>query len=79
MLRMILAESGFLLACGLLVGLALAAAATRATAGLLYGVTPLDPISFALGTAVLGSVGVLAAWLPARRASRIQPIVALRE
>jgi putative ABC transport system permease protein len=78
-LRMVLAESGLLVASGLIIGIALAFGASQATAGLLYGITPLDPASYALGTGVLGCVAVIAAWLPARRASQIAPIAALRE
>jgi ABC-type antimicrobial peptide transport system permease subunit len=77
--RMILADSGVLLAIGLVIGVALAAVASQLAASLLYGVRALDPVSFALGAAVLGSVTLLASWLPARRASKVAPIVALRE
>jgi ABC-type antimicrobial peptide transport system permease subunit len=51
---------------------------TRIIGGLLYNVTPTDPISFALVIGVLGFVGLLASYLPARRATRIDPVVALR-
>ncbi|HEY1307755.1 MAG TPA: ABC transporter permease [Vicinamibacterales bacterium] len=78
-LRMLLGESGVLLAAGLVIGLSLATVVSRAASGLLYDVTPLDPISYGLGTAVLVSTAVLAAWIPARRASRIAPIIVLRE
>jgi ABC-type lipoprotein release transport system permease subunit len=44
----------------------------------LYGVTPADPITLVGATAVLSATALLAAWLPARRASRIDPTVALR-
>jgi putative ABC transport system permease protein len=78
-LRMMLAESGVLLAVGLGIGVALAAVALRYATELLYGLTPLDATSFAVAIGVLGFVSLLAAWFPARRASRLAPTVALRE
>ncbi len=78
-IRMVLAESVTLLALGVAIGVALAIAASRYAASLLYGLTPLDPASFALAISVLGFVSLLAAWFPARRASRLAPTVALRE
>jgi ABC-type antimicrobial peptide transport system permease subunit len=45
---------------------------------MLFGVRPTDPLTFAVVSAVLLGIGVLASWLPARRATRIDPIVALR-
>ena len=78
-IRMVLAESGALLAIGVAIGVALAVVASRYAASLLYGLTPFDPTSFALGIIALGCVGFAAAWLPARRASRLAPTVALRE
>jgi putative ABC transport system permease protein len=78
-IRMVLAESGTLLAAGVAIGVALAVVASRYVAGLLYGVAPADATSFALGIAALAFVSLVAACLPARRASRLAPIVALRE
>ena len=51
----------------------------RLVASELYGVGPADPISFAAGVTVLFAASVLASWLPARRAARVDPMVALRE
>ncbi|MBW8876135.1 MAG: ABC transporter permease [Acidobacteria bacterium] len=62
---------------GLLVGLAGALAATRALAGLLFGVTATDPATFAGVVVVLGAAALLASWLPARRAARVEPTRAL--
>jgi putative ABC transport system permease protein len=78
-IRMVLAESGTLLGVGVAIGVALAMLASRYAASLLYGLTPFDPTSFALGIIALGCVGLAAAWLPAWRASRLAPAVALRE
>ena len=63
---------------GLMVGLFGAAAVTRYLAGMLYGLTPLDPATFAGVSVLFAAVATLAAWLPARRASRIDPLAALR-
>jgi putative ABC transport system permease protein len=77
--RLMLREALVLLGAGVLLGLALAAAAARATASLLFGLEPGDPATLAAAVAVLGAVGVLSSYLPARRASRLEPTVVLRE
>lgn len=64
---------------GLVIGLAAAAAATRAMKTMLYGVEALDTTTFAGVAGLLAAIGVLACWLPARRAARVDPIVVLRE
>ena len=64
---------------GLGIGLAAALGATRVLENLLYGVAPVDPLSFAAVALVLAGVGAFACWLPARRASHLDPIVALRD
>ena len=76
--RMVLGESGILLMIGVVIGVGLALAASRWAASLLYELRPWDPASMALGVAVLVLVSLLAAWIPARRASRLAPTVALR-
>jgi putative ABC transport system permease protein len=65
-------------AIGLIVGLVGAAALTRLMQGLLYGVKPLDPITFVGTSALLLVVGLLAAYLPARRAASVDPTVSMR-
>ena len=76
--RMILAEGGVLLVIGLAVGVVGAFAATRLMSGLLFGVAPHDPLTL-IGVAVtMLAVGVGACWLPAIRAAKIDPAVAIR-
>jgi putative ABC transport system permease protein len=77
--RMILGECGVLLAAGIVVGAALALVVSRWAASLLYGLKPWDPPSFAVAIGTLGLVSLLAAWIPARRASALTPTAALRE
>ncbi len=64
--------------CGGVVGIGAALAATHFIAALLYGVTPADPIAFAIAVIVLTAAAVLASWLPARRAAKVDPMEALR-
>jgi predicted permease len=63
---------------GLTVGAISAAALSRFVASLLYNVSPLDPLSYGGGVAALGLVALLATWLPARQATRVDPATALR-
>ncbi len=67
-----------LAAIGIVLGAAASWALARALSGLLFGVTPGDPATFAGMLIVLTAVAALAGYLPARRASRIDPMVALR-
>jgi putative ABC transport system permease protein len=71
-------EGGALIALGLLLGLAGAGAVARGVRGLLYDVSPTDPVVLGLVTALLAGAGLLACLLPARRATRIDPMEALR-
>jgi putative ABC transport system permease protein len=75
---MVLRNAATLTLIGLAAGVGLAFALTRAVASLLYGVTPTDPVTFAVVVGVLVGVAVAATYLPARRASRIAPVEALR-
>ena len=63
---------------GTLVGLAAGYGIARAMAGLLFDVTPADPLTFAFAAIVIVSAGLVASWLPARRACRVDPVVALK-
>ena len=77
-IAMILRETAGVVALGVVAGGALAFAATRFITETLYGVEPRDPATFALAVAVLLAVAGFAAYLPARRASRLEPVAALR-
>jgi ABC-type antimicrobial peptide transport system permease subunit len=77
-LRLVLTRALRIVVTGLVVGLAGAAVVTRVLQRFLFGVTPTDPIVFTTVTLLLMAVGLLAAWLPARRATRIDPWAALR-
>ena len=77
-IRMILRECLAAVVAGVAVGLAGALALTRLVAGLLFGVAPRDPFSIVVAAAAMLSVALLAAAIPARRASRVEPMTALR-
>ena len=76
-LLMVLREALTLVGIGLAVGAPLTFLASRSMSALLFGVTPADPLAFAGGAAVLFLVAAVAAYLPAHRASRIEPMTAL--
>ena len=75
---MVLREAAMLVASGAGIGLAGAALVTRLLRGLLYAVDPFDPATFALAAAALGAVALAACYFPARRATRADPLEALR-
>jgi predicted permease len=77
-LTMVLGQSVIVIGGGILVGLGAALAGTRLLASLLVGVTSSDPATFSIVVAALAMVALLACWLPARRATRVSPLVALR-
>ncbi|HEV2736269.1 MAG TPA: ABC transporter permease, partial [Longimicrobiaceae bacterium] len=76
--RMVLRQGLRLVAVGVALGLAAALAATRLLTGLLHGVSATDPATFLAVPALLAAVALLASWLPARRAARVDPMTALR-
>jgi putative ABC transport system permease protein len=78
MLALIFAESTALVSLGVLLGLAGAYGVTRVLNSLLFEVSSTDPFTFAAVTVLLCSVAVLASYVPARRAMRVDPMVALR-
>ena len=77
-LRLVLGKSMLLVGAGTICGLLASFALTRAMAGLLYDVSPLDPIVFAAVSMLLATAGFVASLIPARRATRLDPILALR-
>ncbi len=78
LLWMVLGRGLTLTAVGIAVGLLLSAAATRLLGKLLYGMSPLDPVSFAAASLAWTAVAMLASYVPARRAMKVDPVVALR-
>jgi putative ABC transport system permease protein len=77
-LSMVVRQGMALVAVGLLVGVAGAVAVTRLMTSLLYRTHPFDPLTFAAVPVILAAVALLACYLPARRAARVEPMVALR-
>lgn len=76
--RLILRDTAAMGLIGLAAGIPLALAATRLASAALFDVHPWDPLTFALVVVLLGAVLLLAGFLPARRATRIDPVTALR-
>lgn len=77
-LRLVLRQSIAVVTLGILVGLAIALAGTRVIASLLVGIKASDPATFLAVMALLSAVALVACWIPARRATRVSPLVALR-
>jgi putative ABC transport system permease protein len=76
--RMILGEGGVLLAIGLVLGVVGAFFAARVIQGLLFGVAPNDPITFVGVAVMMAAIGIVACWIPALRAARIDPAITMR-
>ncbi len=77
-LRMVVRQGGMLAGLGVVIGILIALGVTRGLAFFLYGVSPFEPVTFAVVALTLLSAGLLATYVPARRATRIDPVNALR-
>ena len=77
-LRIILGEGAWLVVSGLVAGIAGSVALSRLIRSLLYETSPLDPTLYVLVSAILAGVALVACWVPARRAARVDPVEALR-
>jgi ABC-type antimicrobial peptide transport system permease subunit len=77
-LKIVLGEGAVMIVCGVMAGLIGAVMLTQFLQTLLFDVTPTDPITFGVITALLSLVAMLACLIPAQRASRVDPLVALR-
>jgi ABC-type antimicrobial peptide transport system permease subunit len=78
-MRLVLGQGMRQVFAGLVIGVLAALATSRVMESFLYGVSPLDPASYAACAALVVVVGALACWSPARRASRVDPVRTLRE
>ena len=78
-LKMVLRDAAVLLATGVVAGAVLSVAAARAASALLFGLTAADPGTFVRAVVMLGAVAALASFVPARRAAKVDPWLALRE
>jgi predicted permease len=76
---LVLRETLLLVSIGIAIGLPVALAVTRLTKGMLFGLTANDPLTIALTTLVMIAIAAMAGYLPARRASQVDPMVALRQ
>jgi ABC-type antimicrobial peptide transport system permease subunit len=76
--RLVMREVLLLVALGIGIGLTAALATTRYVASLLFDLTPNDPLTITLATLLMIGVAILAGYLPARRAARVDPLIALR-
>jgi ABC-type antimicrobial peptide transport system permease subunit len=77
-LRMIMGEGSIMLVSGVALGLLLAIATAKILSGILYGVGAFDPVAFTVAPLVLTIAALIATWLPARRATQVDPAQALR-
>ena len=76
--RLFLRHGLALTAAGIAIGIGVAVVLTRVISAYLFGVSPIDPLTYAVVSAVLAAVALVATYLPARRAARVDPLVALR-
>ena len=78
-LRMVITEAGWMVGIGVVIGVALGLAAAKSASTLLFGLQPTDPATLASATALLATIGFIASYLPARRASKLDPMKTLRQ
>jgi predicted permease len=77
-LKMVITEAGWMVGIGVAVGVGLGLGAAKAARTLLFGLQPGDPVTLAAAIALLASIGLIASYLPARRASKLDPMTTLR-
>jgi putative ABC transport system permease protein len=76
--RLVLRQGLRLVIIGVVIGLLISTVATRVLAAVLFGISPIDPLTFGVIALLLSLVALLACWIPARRATKVDPLVALR-
>ncbi len=77
-LRLTLSDSLRLIAMGMAIGLPIALGTSRLVSKMLFGFSPVDPVSLTAALVIVVGIALLAAYLPARRATKVDPMVALR-
>jgi ABC-type antimicrobial peptide transport system permease subunit len=78
MIGLILRDVAGMVVAGVLIGAAAALTLSGLARSMLFGLTPTDPAAFVMAACMLGLTALIAGWLPARRASRVDPLTALR-
>ncbi len=78
-LRMVISEAGWMVGIGVVIGVALGLGAGQAAQTLLFGLQPSDPTTIVIATALLATIGLIASYVPARRASKLDPMKTLRQ
>jgi ABC-type antimicrobial peptide transport system permease subunit len=76
--RMVMRETMLVVGIGVAIGLGAAVATTRFVAAMLFGLAPTDPLTVLLAVVLMITVAALAGYIPARRAARVDPMIALR-
>ena len=78
-LKMVITEAGWMVGIGVVIGVALGLGAAKSASALLFGLRPTDPATLASATALLAAIGFIASYVPARRASKLDPMKTLRQ
>ena len=78
-LKMVITEAGWMVGIGVVIGVVLGLGAAKSASTLLFGLQPTDPATLAAATALLAAIGLIASYLPARRASKLDPMKTLRQ